>query len=233
MSGALDNLISGSTGTSVAGKVYLGPNKGTPASYSGATLVPAQEGISVIDAKKKYITDPKVESGWLATLKRNGYGDVSPAKAKALYEMSVDEASKWYSESNGARKITPEQYLGWYAKDTGKSAEGGPSVSIQKYLFDPAEIQSLIDGTLKGVLGRKATESESKEFYTAIQKMIDQGTVTTTKKVGGKTITEQKPGFSKEKAEALITERVKTASPQDYQEKQSLDFADFLGRLKG
>jgi hypothetical protein len=63
--------------------------------------------------------------------------------------------------------------------------------------------------------------------------MIDKGTVTTTKKVGGKTVTEIKPGYSKEKAEAMITEKVKAQSPQDYEEAQSLGFADFLGKLKG
>ena len=91
----------------------------------------------------------------------------------------------------------------------------------------------MIDDTLKTSLNRKATDSETKEFYTAIQKMIDEGTVTTTKRVGGKTISETKPGYSKEKAQALITEKLKTDSPQDFQEKQSLDFGDFLAKLKG
>ncbi len=232
--GALDTLKSSSRNTaSVAGKVFLGPGKGTPAGYSGATFVPASDAISTFDAKKRYLEDPKVESGWLFTLKKNGYGDVSPIKAKALYDLAIEGAGEFYSKSGGARKITPEQYLQWYAKDQGKLGGGGPSVSVQKYLFQPEEIQSLIDDTLKGVLGRKATQAESKEFYTAIQNMIDQGTVTTTKRVGGKTITEVKPGYSKEKAEAMITERVKAQSPQDYEEAQSLGFADFLGKLKG
>lgn len=231
---ALDNLRSSSGNTvSVAGKVFLGPGKGTPAGYSGATFVPASDAISTFDAKKRYLEDTKVESGWLFTLKKNGYGDVSPIKAKALYDLAIDGAGEFYSKSGGTRKITPEQYLQWYAKDQGLTSGGGPSVSVQKYLFQPEEIQSLIDDTLKGVLGRKATQSESKEFYTAIQNMIDQGTVTTTKKVGGKTITEVKPGYSKEKAEAMITEKVKAQSPQDYEEAQSLGFADFLGKLKG
>lgn len=235
--GALDNLKGSSTnaGTSTAGKVYIG--EGTPKTIkmkkTGKEIQIVGSDMTTFDAKKRYLEDPKVETGWLYTLKKYGYGDVSPAKAKILYEMAVDEAGKWYQQSNGTRKITPEQYLQWYAKDTGVLGGGGPSVSVQKYLFQPEEIQSLIDDTLKGVLGRKATQAESKEFYTAIQKMIDEGTVTTTKKVGGKTITEIKPGYSKEKAEALITERVKTQSPQDYQEAQSLGFADFLGKLKG
>jgi len=238
--GALDDLKSGSgSTTSTTGKVYLDTPGGTKTitlKRSGKTITAPIEGAGAVtksDAKKRYLADPKVQSGWLVTLKKYGFGDVSPAKGKALYDMAIDGAGEFYSQSGGKQKITPEQYVQWYAKDQGLTGGNEPSVSVQKYLFQPEEIQSLIDDTLRGVLGRKATQSESKEFYTAIQKMIDQGTITTTKKVGGKTITEIKPGYSKEKAEALITERVKTQSPQDYQEAQSLGFGDFLGKLKG
>ncbi len=146
---------------------------------------------------------------------------------------NVDGAGDWYQKSKGARQITPEQYLQWYAKNQGVGDSNKPKVSVQKYLFQPEEIQSLIDDTLKSVLGRKATDSENKEFYTAIQGMIDAGTITTTKKVGGKTVTETKPGYTKEKAQALIKKSVEEKAPQDLAEKQSLDFADFLSGLGG
>jgi hypothetical protein len=238
--GALDTLISGGgSTTSASGKVYLGTAGGTKTitmKRSGKKIISPIEGAGAVtkaDAKKRYFEDPTVQSGWLFTLKKNGYGDVSPIKAKALYDLAIEGAGKFYSQSGGTQKITPEQYLQWYAKDEGVLGGGGPSVSVQKYLFQPEEIQSLIDDTLKNVLGRKATQSESKEFYTSIQNMIDKGTITTTRKVGGKTVVETKPGYSKEKAEAMITEKVKAQSPQDYEEAQSLGFADFLGKLKG
>lgn len=235
-SSAFNTLVAGSGTTgSVAGKVYVGPgtSKTITMKKTGQKIEVVSDNMTTFEAKKKYLEDSKVESGWLFTLKKNGYGDVSPIKAKALYDLAVDGASKFYVGSGGTRKITPEQYLQWYAKDEGVLGGGGPTVSVQKYLFQPEEIQSLIDDTLKTSLNRKATDSEKKEFYTAIQKMIDEGTVTTTKRVGGKTISETKPGYSKERAEAFITEKLKTDSPQDFQEKQSLDFGDFLGRLKG
>jgi hypothetical protein len=239
MSESLDKLKSSSSGSkgggSVVGQVYIGPGVGTQqVDIAGVgTVVTASDTMTTFNAKKRYFEDAKVESGWLFTLKKNGYGDVSPIKAKALYDLAVDGASQFYVGSGGGRKITPEQYLQWYAKDSGISGSGQPSVSVSKYLFQPEEIQSLIDDTLKTSLNRKATPSETKEFYTAIQKMIDEGTVTTTRRVGGKTISETKPGYSKERAQALITEKVKTNSPQDFQEKQSLDFGDFLAKLKG
>lgn len=238
LAGTSFNILTGQLGsqTAVSGRVFVGKGKGDAVSQAvagGVSVSTVGDTKSASKLKTEYLENPKVESAWRKTLAKNGFGDAAndPLKAKALYDLSIDGAAGWYQGSNGKRQVTPEQYLGWYGKSQGLNA--GPSVSVQKYLFQPEEIQSLIDTTLKGVLGRKATASESKEFYTAIQKMIDQGTVTTTKTVGGKTITEQKPGFSKEKAEAMITEKVKTSATQDYQEKQSLDFADFLGKLKG
>jgi hypothetical protein len=232
--GALDNLKNGNT-ASTAGKVYVGPGKTKTIKMkkTGKELTIESSTASVVDLKSSYYTDPAVEANWIKTLQKYGYGTVDPLKAAAIYELAVDGAGDWYQKSKGARQITPEQYLQWYAKNQGVGDENKPKVSVQKYLFQPEEIQSLIDDTLKSVLGRKATDSENKEFYTAIQDMINKGTVTTTKKVGGKTVTETKPGYTKEKAQALIKKSVEEKAPQDLAEKQSLDFADFLSGLGG
>lgn len=234
MGGALDNLKNGNT-ASTAGKVYVGPGKTKTIKMekTGKELTIESSTASVVDLKSSYYTDPAVEANWIKTLQKYGYGTVDPLKAAAIYELAVDGAGGWYQKSKGARQITPEQYLQWYAKNQGVGDENKPKVSVQKYLFQPEEIQSLIDDTLKSVLGRKATDSENKEFYTAIQDMINKGTITTTKKVGGKTVTETKPGYTKEKAQALIKKSVEEKAPQDLAEKQSLDFGDFLSGLGG
>lgn len=234
MGGALDNLKNGNT-ASTAGKVYVGPGKTKTIKMkkTGKELTIESSTASVVDLKSSYYTDPAVEANWIKTLQKYGYGTVDPLKAAAIYELAVDGAGDWYQKSKGARQITPEQYLQWYAKNQGVGDENKPKVSVQKYLFQPEEIQSLIDDTLKSVLGRKATDSENKEFYTAIQDMINKGTITTTKKVGGKTVTETKPGYTKEKAQALIKKSVEEKAPQDLAEKQSLDFGDFLSGLGG
>lgn len=234
MGNALDNLKNGN-GVSTAGQVYVGPGKKKTITFkkTGQQIEVVSETAKASDLKSSYYTDPSVEAAWKKTLSKYGYGDVDPLKAASIYELAVDGASDWYNKSNGTRKITPEQYLQWYAKNQGVGGANKPTTSVQKYLFQPEEIQSLIDDTLKSVLGRKATESENKEFYTAIKDMIDKGTVTVTKKVGGKTVTETTPGYTKEKAQALIKKSVAEKAPQDLAEKQSLDFADFLAGLGG
>lgn len=234
MGDALDKLKNGKTG-STAGQVYVGPGGKKTITFkkTGQQISVPSETTSASDLKESYYSDPAVESKWLSTLKKYGFGDVDPIKAQSIYELSVDGAADWYQKSGGKRLVTPEQYLQWYAKNQKVGTGGGPSTSVQKYLFQPEEIQSLIDDTLKSVLGRKATESENKEFYTAIQDMINKGTVTVTKKVGGKTVTETTPGYTKEKAQAVIKKSLEQNAPQDVAEKQSLDFADFLSGLGG
>lgn len=230
----LYNKLEGPQMTS--GQVYVGPGKGKPKSVSipgsGTSYVTYGDTESEAGLKSKYYSDPKFERNWMNILKKNGFGDAAsnPIKAAQMFDIAVSGAADWYSYSNGQNKVTPEQYISWWAKGEGV---GKPSVSVQKYLFQPEQIQELIDDTLKTVLRRKATEQESKEFYTSIKKLIDEGTVTTTKQVGGKTVTTTTPGYTAEKAKALITEKVKAESPQDYQEAQSLAFGDFLGKLKG
>ncbi len=76
---ALDDLKSGSgSTTSTTGKVYLDTPGGTKTitlKRSGKTITAPIEGAGAVtksDAKKRYLADPKVQSGWLVTLKKYG-----------------------------------------------------------------------------------------------------------------------------------------------------------------
>lgn len=239
-------LEGGNTGASgfTSGTVYLGTitqPATTATSPTGTTYnIPAgksDKAVSVTDAKKLYVTDPKIRAQWDAAVKAAGFESNDPIKSRMLWDMAVDGAADWYQTSNGVQKVTPQQYLQWYSKSTGQKKDNLPSRQV--YMYDPATVNNLIDKTLSDTLGRKATPNEQKEFYTAIKKMIDQGTVTTTKtRINPRTGKEESysvttPGFTQEKAQSFIEEKLKAENPQDYQEKKSLDFADFLFGLKG
>lgn len=251
--GAFDNLKSntsgggGTTGSGyTAGTVYLGSitqPATTTTSFTGTTYnIPAgksDRAVSITDAKKMYVTDAKFRAKWDATVRAAGFESNDPIKSRMLWDMAVDGAADWYQTSNGTQKITPQQYLQWYSKTTGQGAKKDNLPSRQVYMYDPATINNLIDKTLTDTLGRKATDSEQKEFYTAIKKMIDEGTVSTTKtRINPRTGKQESysvttPGFTQEKAQSFIEEKLKAANPQDFQEKQSLDFADFLFGMRG
>lgn len=221
MSDAYKNLTTGSNagGGGFRGKVYLGPK------FSVETL-------SSFQAKELYLSSPQIENYWNTILRKNGIDVPNPLVGQTMWNIAVDGASELWAASGGRRAVTPEQYIGWYSRSKKKSSAAKPAQTRQVYLSDPATVRDLIDSTVESVLGRKATKSEMDGFYGAIQKMMEDGTVTTTKTRTMNGVTEnvvtQTAGFSQKAAESMIEEQLKTNSPEDYAQKKSLDFLNFL-----
>ena len=221
-SNALNGLMSGGTnmpgGAAFAGMVYLG---------GGVYQV---ETAPVFNANQYYLQFPEIEKRFNSALRKYGFGDVNPATGQQYWEMAVKGAADLWQKSGGRRQITPEQYLAWSAKTTGGQKK--PAVSRQVYMSDPATVRELINTTVENTLGRKATKAEMDDFYGAIQKMMQEGTVTTSKtRVRNgipETVTTQKQGFSQAKAEQLIEKRLGQTAQEDVAQKKSLDFIDFL-----
>lgn len=255
MSDALNRLTSGNTTgstttgtTSYTNQVYLGSTpvvKGKKVmSPTGTQYTQATTGgdltKTAADAKNEFYSwDDKTLNSFINRLSSYGFKNVSRITAKSMWDMAVDGASSWYAGSNGQRKVTPEQYLQWYSKgESSGAAERLPQKQV--YLYDDTTIKGLIDDTLTNVLGRKATADENKQFFAKLKNMMNEGQVTTTetKTVGGKkmNVSTSTAGFSKERAEAVIEEQIKTGTAgqqEDYLQKKSLDFADFLSQLGG
>ena len=252
--GALDNLLGGNTtgdttggDTTYVNKVYLGSTpvvKGkkvmspTGTEYTQATMG-GDLTRTVADAKKDFFSwDDKKLNSFISRLSSYGFKNVSRVTAKSMWDLAVDGASTWYAGSAGAQKITPDQYLQWYSKGQGAAAERLPQKQV--YLYDNDAIKGIIDDTLTNVLGRKATADENKQFFTKLKDMVNEGRVTTTetKVVKGKkmNVSTTTPGFSQEAAAREIEKQIKSGTAgqqEDYLQKKSLDFADFLSKLGG
>ena len=252
--GALDNLLGGNTtgdttggDTGYVNKVYLGSTpivKGkkvmspTGTQYTQATMG-GDLTRTVADAKKDFFSwDDKKLNSFISRLSSYGFKNVSRITAKSMWDLAVDGASTWYAGSAGAQKITPDQYLQWYSKGQGAAAERLPQKQV--YLYDNDAIKGIIDDTLTNVLGRKATADENKQFFTKLKDMVNEGRVTTTetKVVKGKkmNVSTTTPGFSQEAAAREIEKQIKSGTAgqqEDYLQKKSLDFADFLSQLGG
>lgn len=221
-SGALNSLMSGGNtvpgGAALVGNVYLG---------GGIYQV---ETAPIYNANQYYLQFPEIEKRFNAALRRYGFEDINPASGQQYWEMAVRGAADLWQKSGGKRKITPEQYIAWNAKQTGGPKK--PSTVRNVYMSDPATVRELINNTVDNVLGRKATKAEMDDFYGAIQKMMQEGKVTTTKTRTRngipETVVTTTPGFTQQRAEQMIEQKLKTQSPQDYAEKKSLDFLDFL-----
>lgn len=231
---------SATTGTLV-NKVYVGAqgSKQVKLKRGGGTVsIPAGDKTETIaEAKRRYLTDPKLQSSWLALLSKNGF-ETDPLQARALWEISVDGASDWYSTSNGEQKITPQQYLTWYSRGTQKKK--GPALPTRQIYQVPEEqIMSDIDTVAQKVLGRTISDvDKAEEWYTdlvkGINKMYQKGTVTTVKEVvNPKTGKKEKqvlqtPGFSKEGIQERIETTVRGAAPVDVERKERVDFTKWL-----
>lgn len=238
----LDNNLSGEGGggfSSLGGyvnQVYLGekPAKQVRMKRSGKTVtVPAgARTISVQEAKALYLKDPKVEAQWLQTLRKNGVSTADPIKNRALWDIAVAGASDWYATSGGTQKITPEQYANWYLGGQKKKAPALPSRSV--YQYAPEQLDAKADEITRDVGGFAVTdEVKAQQWYKdltkALNEMVMQGTVTTTKQVKNpktgkmENVTIQKPEVTTEAIAEKIKTAVIAADPASVERKKNLD----------
>ena len=238
----------GMTDASFANKVYLGSQKVegyTTQSPTGGTykVKPTTKDVteSIAQAKARYLTDENLRNQWNVTLRKNGIS-ATPIQARAIWDLSVDGASDWYSTSNGQQRITPEQYLSWYAGGKKKEAPV-PSRSI--YQYAPEQLAAKIDEVANSLLGRAITdEDKAQSWYQdlndTLNKMVMQGTVTEpTKKVKNpktgkmETVSIQRPEVTTEGLTQTITSALKEADPASVERKKNLDFANWAFKKMG
>jgi hypothetical protein len=204
-------LSGGTTGTASSG-VYLGQSGTKPVRMkkTGETInVPTNKVISIQEANKLYLTDPKLQSTWRATMKKNGLETGNPVAERKAWEVAVAGAADWYTTSNGTAKVTPEQYLTWWAGGQKKST--APALPTRQiYDVPKAQIEADVDTAAKSILGRTIqaddkTQDWYKNLVKSVNDMYQKGVVTTVKEVvnpaTGKKEKQvlQKPGYSKRK----------------------------------
>lgn len=251
MSDALNNLdssLSGDQGgaTAYTNQVYLGKQESPAAkgvirgkkidtgkAYSDKTLTTQQ-------AKSLYLTDENLRSSWLQTLKRNGL-PTDPIKARAVWDIAVDGASDWYATSNGKQKITPEQYLTWYAGGKKK----GPSIPSRSiYQYTPEQLDAKADEIVQNVAGRAIVDADRnaswyKNLMSSLNELVMQGTVSTVQQVRNpktgkmEKVTIQKPEVTTEAITQKITSAIKEADPVSVQRKQDLDVEKWFLSMRG
>jgi len=199
--------------------------------------------LTVQQANSLYLTDPKLQASWRNTMKKYGLETGNPLVERKAWETAVAGASDWYLTSNREAKITPEQYLQWWA---GGSKKSGPKADLARsvYQYSPEQIDADINEVAQKVLGRQIVDADkSADWYqdltNGLNKMISGGTTTTTKLVKNKKtgkleqVTTQTPEFTKEKAVETIESAVKAGDPVSVARKQNLDFANWAFEKMG
>lgn len=238
----------GMTDASYVNKVYIGSEKvkgsktqsptGVTYNIPGTTKDKVE---TIASAKSRYLTDAELRKKWDTALRNNGI-DADPIQARAIWDLSVDGASDWYSTSNGQQKITPEQYLGWYAGGKKKKAPALPTRQV--YQVPEAETDADINEFLQKKAGRTLQDTDRNEDWyndlvKAINKLYSKGIVTTVQEVKNpktgkmEKVVTQTPGFSKQEVEQRITSAIEEADPVSVQRKQDLDFANWAFNKMG
>lgn len=223
-----------STGTE---SVYLGGFSGTrpvQMKKTGQTVnIPVPRITTIKEANSLYLNDPKVRANWVKTMKKYGLETGNPLVERKAWETAVAGASDWYTTSGGTAQVTPEQYLQWWTGGQ-KKAPALPSRSI--YQYAPEQLAAKIDETAQTLLGRAITDADKsaswyQDLNSALNKMVMQGTVTTTKQVKNKktgkmeNVTIQTPEVTAESIGQTITSALEQADPASLERKKNLEFA--------
>lgn len=186
---------------------------------------------SATEVKDSFYTwDDNTLNNFMARLKKYGYDDVTLPKAKSIWDMAVEGSSAWLAGSNGARKVTPDQYIEWYSKGANiKPPAPAPTKNV--YQYDPIVLGGLIDSIYQKTLGKLPTAEEKALRLKELQVEINKGTVSkTTKDKSGMAVTTTTPGFSQEEAQLSIAEKLKQENPDDYDRQKRIDFSSWLSQ---
>lgn len=121
-----------------------------------------------------------------------------------------------------------------YLPGLDKSGDGDPKLPTKTISqYDPIVLSNFVDSIYQNTLGRKASAEESAGSLKQLQAMINKGTVTTSKVVGGQNVVTTTPGFSQERAQATIEEQLKELNPDDYDRTKRIDFSSWLSQNIG
>jgi hypothetical protein len=120
-----------------------------------------------------------------------------------------------------------------YLPSSDPDADKGPkSNGVTQYITQksPALLKQDVDKFLLEKVGSTNIKEESRQkIMDEINKMIAEGTTTTSKMTkSGKTITTQTAGYSEERAGAVVERVAKELEPEKYEQQKQLNFFDFM-----
>lgn len=160
---------------------------------------------------------------------------LNSAMLAAANEFTVDVVDSYQVEG----KTKFPTFASWLKARPKMPASGGGSSSAGTFTdldvkaLSSAEINKVIDDTIKSTIGRTPTSEERKQFTDLIKGMAAKGTTTKTiRDAKGNTKRYQSAGYDPNVAAAEIAKTVKTSSPIDYERQQGLSFFDWMQKAE-
>ena len=183
----------------------------------------SQQQASLVDS----FTKPQL-TNIAKVLKSLGYSKSQISTGMKVKDILVNDFGTTLSASKTYNDFTNSIAVDVLSGLNADATANVPTQTIQKY--DPVVLGKLIDNIYQETLGQPATESQKALRMAELEGMINTGTTTTSKKVGGKNVVTVTPGFSQERATASIEEQLKVMNPDEFDRKKRIDFQGWLSQ---
>lgn len=103
-----------------------------------------------------------------------------------------------------------------------------PTQTVTQYT--DKQLTDISNTIAQDFLKRNLEQAEIDVIMPKLKKLVQQGTTTTSKRVGGKNVVTVTPGFSTAAAQGIVQAELKKTAQDDLQVKQYQDFQDWLSQ---
>ena len=213
--------------------VYLGTKQGVtgPKGAKKFTLTTKPNVGFVNNVYKEFWSDEAVKAKVKSAMVRAGRTDVNDITAYAQWQQVVNASAELYS--TGA-KLTPMDILNQTMANSGTA--NLPDRSITK--IDPQITNAIANAAFQAAYMRDGSEEEIKDILkkAGVDKMIAEGSVTTTKKVKNvktgqlENVTTTTPGFNAQTAQMSIEDKLKEINPDEYDRTKRIEWSSWLSK---
>lgn len=177
--------------------------------------------ISASDAWIKSLT--KAQSAELAAVFKKMGKTVKDTKTLATLLTDYPEVTSAKDYLTGYQALVNMLLPG-----AGDTTANLPTQTVTQY--SDKQLLDISNTLSQNFLKRNLEQSEIDAILPKLKKIVEQGTTTTTKKVGGKNVVTVTPGFSTQAAQGVVESELKKSAQGDLQVKQYQDFADWLSQ---
>ena len=219
--------------TSSGAFVYLGTKqKVTGPKGAKKLILTTQPDIGFVNnVYKEFWSDETVRAKVKSAMTRAGITDINDITAYAQWQKVVSASAELYS--TGA-KLTPMDILNQTMNNSGTA--NLPDRNITK--IDQTTLNAIANAAFQAANMRDGSEDEIKDVLkkAGIDKIIAEGSVTTTKKVKNATtgklenVTTTTPGFNAQTAQMSIEEKLKEINPDEYDRTKRIEWQSWLSK---
>lgn len=162
-------------------------------------------------------------------LKKLGYNVTSVSEMKTTLNSYYPNE---YNASNSYEALYSTLAADYIpGMETGAGVSNLPTQTITQYSDD--QLKNIANAVTQNFLKKNISDADWALVKPKLRALVEKGTTTTSKVVGGKNVVTTTPGFSQQAAQGIIEKQLGQTAQADLQVKQHQDFADWLSQNMG